>query len=309
MLLLSLVCLSLLSFGLYLTSSLTCTEDSSSKATVDDFIARALDQQVRVLCWIPSVENQLRNKVKVVNETWVKRCNKHVFFIDTHDRTEHSDIVRLEVKEGKKILTEKSMVALAYLYEHYGQDFDWFLKGDDDAYIIVENLKFLLSHYDPSSPVYLGHLYKTHLPQGYMSGGASYAISREALRLFNEEGLKKNVCRLNGHEDVEVGRCLHSVGVPSYNSLDRFGRETFHPLDPATHIVGPIPASQIPQDRFRMVDGDECCSQLTISFHKLDPKLMRIFDHLLYKTSVYGRQLDMSALQQFVPAVIIPPVK
>ena len=52
---------------------------------------------------------------------------------------------------------------------------------------------------------------------------------------------------------MEVGRCLHTVGVDSFYSRDKFGRDSFHPLEPHTHIVGPIPKNQIPQDRFFMV--------------------------------------------------------
>lgn len=57
----------------------------------------------------------------------------------------------------------------------------------------------------------------------------------------------------NGHEDVEVGKCLHTAGVDSHNTVDIFGRESFHPLTPSVHINGPIPSNQIPQDRFLMV--------------------------------------------------------
>ena len=53
---------------------------------------------------------------------------------------------------------------------------------------------------------------------------------------------------------------------------------------------------------------DECCSQLTISFHKVDPTLMKIIDHLLYRTSVYGRVLDMKALEGLVQPGTVPPL-
>ncbi|KAK7477607.1 hypothetical protein BaRGS_00031155 [Batillaria attramentaria] len=257
---------------------------------IDESAARALHRQVRVLCWIPSTEKQLNSKVRAVNDTWVKRCDGHVFFVDTQHHNASSDVIELGVKDGRGHLTEKSVAALAYVYEKYGKDYDWFLKGDDDAYVVVENLKFLLSHYNPNTPVYLGHLYKWHLREGYMSGGASYVLSREALRLLNVNGIRRNKCRLTGDEDVEIGRCLHDVGVSSHNTLDRFGRETFHPLNPTTHI------------------GADCCSQLSISFHKVNPDLMRVVDHLLYRTSVYGRNLDMKSLQlHFMEPGIVPP--
>nr|KAG5692611.1 hypothetical protein BaRGS_030039 [Batillaria attramentaria] len=142
-----------------------------SLVMIDESAARALHRQVRVLCWIQSTEKQLNSKVRAVNDTWVKRCDGHVFFVDTQHHNASSDVIELGVKDGRGHLTEKSVAALAYVYEKYGKDYDWFLKGDDDAYVVLENLKFLLSHYNPNTPVYLGHLYKWHLREGAGTSG------------------------------------------------------------------------------------------------------------------------------------------
>ncbi|XP_025107455.1 glycoprotein-N-acetylgalactosamine 3-beta-galactosyltransferase 1-like [Pomacea canaliculata] len=112
----------------------------------------------------------------------------------------------------------------------------------------------------------------------------------------------------NGHEDVEVGKCLHTAGVDSHNTVDIFGRESFHPLTPSVHINGPIPSNQIPQDRFLMVSGRNCCSELTISFHHMSPELIRIFDFLLYRVSVFGRVPDLAFLEKLYEAKTIPPL-
>ena len=33
---------------------------------------------------------------------------------------------------------------------------NWYLKADDDTYFIIENLKKMLSRYDPNKPHFLG---------------------------------------------------------------------------------------------------------------------------------------------------------
>lgn len=39
-------------------------------------------------------------------------------------------------------------------------------------YVIVENLRYMLTAYDPNDPVFLGCRFKPYVKQGYMSGGA-----------------------------------------------------------------------------------------------------------------------------------------
>ncbi|XP_025108376.1 glycoprotein-N-acetylgalactosamine 3-beta-galactosyltransferase 1-like isoform X3 [Pomacea canaliculata] len=152
---------------------------------VDDQAARALHLRVRVLCWLPSTKARLEGALKAVNETWGRRCDGRVYFVNTGHTA--NDVVDVGGLDGYDYLSSKSAAALKYLYHHHLHHYDWFIKGEDDTYIIVENLKLLLSHYNASSPVHLGTGYfNDHLP-----GGASYVLSREALRRVNEEGYRK----------------------------------------------------------------------------------------------------------------------
>lgn len=81
------------------------------------------------------------------------------------------------------------------------------------------------------------------MPKGYHSGGASYVLSREALRRLHEAHTEVNsTCKKDGGaEDVEIATCLRTRGVFPGKSLDKYGREMFHPLPFIDHFRGKLP--------------------------------------------------------------------
>ena len=200
-----------------------------------------MKKKVSVLCFIPTTNTRL-DKAAVVRDTWTPRCNKAVFFAPAPDRI--FPAVSIGNHEGREQLTTKVTEAFKYIYDNHFKDADWFLKADDDTYVIVENLRYLLSHFDPKEPLYFGHHFKKYTAQGYMSGGAGYVLSKEALKRLVTVGLRagRPECRRwGGAEDVAVGKCLEAVGVRAAKSIDDSGKQTFHPFTLGTHLFGPYP--------------------------------------------------------------------
>uniref|UniRef100_A0A914C571 Hexosyltransferase n=1 Tax=Acrobeloides nanus TaxID=290746 RepID=A0A914C571_9BILA len=78
-------------------------------------------------------------------------------------------------------------------------------KGEDDGYLIVENLRTFLKNFDPNKPHYFGAWLKSYLPKGYNSG-AGYVFSRGTLKIL-VEALEKDphFCPLADYEDLGIG--------------------------------------------------------------------------------------------------------
>uniref|UniRef100_A0A914DVJ7 N-acetylgalactosaminide beta-1,3-galactosyltransferase n=1 Tax=Acrobeloides nanus TaxID=290746 RepID=A0A914DVJ7_9BILA len=178
-----------------------------------------------------------------------KIVRKQKMFQHMHEDTDISKIIKenesglptvdLNLTEGRNMLWAKTKAAFKWIYYNELNDYDWFLKADTDSFILLENLRFMLLAYSRYDPVYFGCKFRPYTKQGYMSGGAGYVLSREALRKFVEEALPDpKKCRQdgNGPEDVEMGRCLENVGVIAGDSRDSTGKHRMLPFDPATHL-------------------------------------------------------------------------
>ena len=194
------------------------------------------DYTPRVFCIILTTPSAWETKGRAVRDTWAKRCDDYCFFFSgASGRTiSSSDACQLKTAEGKKHLTGKVIESLNYTVNKYGGAFDWYLKADDDTYMILENLRTMLAMFNASKDHYLGHRL-THeckrLPRGHNSGGAGYILSRRtASRLLQALRDRSPYCRRDGEvEDLDIATCLASQGVYPENTLDEDGRTTFHP--------------------------------------------------------------------------------
>lgn len=55
-----------------------------------------------------------------------------------------------------KKLWGKTKTGFKHAFENYLDKADWFFKGDDDTFLIVENLKKMLWNYKPADPIWFG---------------------------------------------------------------------------------------------------------------------------------------------------------
>ncbi|XP_013382730.1 glycoprotein-N-acetylgalactosamine 3-beta-galactosyltransferase 1-like [Lingula anatina] len=247
----------------------------------------------RLLCWILTTKKNFKTKAKAVKDTWSSRCDVRLFVAS--DKDDDLNTTVFNITDSRETLTQKTFAAFEYAYKHHINDADWFLKADDDTYVIIDNLRHLLTSYNSDQPWYLGHPIPCcplppHPPaEPYMSGGAGYVISKGALEKFYRVGLGQKLCPTTGnYEDMDFGKCLHKIGIKIGKSQDSNHRTLFHPFHPVTMINGADP--NLPTwfyiSRYPGLAGNtkgiDTLSEDTVSFHYVDPGSMYLMHFLLY---------------------------
>jgi epoxyqueuosine reductase QueG len=96
----------------------------------DTSLADNLYNEVKILCMVMTYPANHDTKAVHVRRTWGRRCNKLLFMTSAN----HSELetVVLDGDDNREELWNKTKKGFMHLYDHYLNDFDYFLKADDD---------------------------------------------------------------------------------------------------------------------------------------------------------------------------------
>ncbi|THD20717.1 Glycoprotein-N-acetylgalactosamine 3-beta-galactosyltransferase [Fasciola hepatica] len=234
-----------------------------------------------ILCWITVMPLNHERKAKHIKATWAKRCDKYIFMSSIND-PDLPSIAAVQF-ESRDMLWNKTHFALTYISKHFGEKFDYFFKADDDTYVVVENLRKLLSTYNPEIPFLMGYRHERFFAQGYPSGGAGYILSRAALRMMIKGFKTTEDCYSTTHsdnEDVKIGMCAQTLGIPLIDSRDARGFHHFEYRSPFELLNSSrLDASyNFLPNRTRV----DCCADYMITFHYIEPHELYFMDYLIY---------------------------
>ena len=171
----------------------------------------------KIFCMILTTKNNLKNKAKVIFDLWASQCDGYRFIsmmpdsankftaTDTFKELKYEDLFDVlqpvELKEDiYKKLTHKVYAGFRHVYNNH-QDYDWYLKADDDTVVFFDNLRQFLTDKDKNAPITYGYNINLDVPMGYHSGGAGYLLSKESLsRLGKKLNEDFKFCPDNGVE-------------------------------------------------------------------------------------------------------------
>ena len=115
-------------------------------------------QTPRIFCMITTAPKHFLTRTIAINDTWAPRCDRYFFVTEFPGNNAASALINFakqipiapikNITPGYKHLTQKSNLALLFAYTNYINDYDWFVKADDDTYLFVDNLKTFLSDKD-----------------------------------------------------------------------------------------------------------------------------------------------------------------
>ncbi|CAB3410902.1 unnamed protein product [Caenorhabditis bovis] len=160
-------------------------------------------------------------------KTWAQHVpGKVLIFVAEGTETIHEDmpVIRLKGVDDTYPPQKKSFAMVKWLAENMADEYDWFLRADDDLYIRGEELANFLRSIDSSRAHVIGQaglgnsaeygLLALGSTDNYCMGGPGIVMSRATLLKVSPylESCLQHL--LTSHEDVELGRCIRKhVGV------------------------------------------------------------------------------------------------
>lgn len=235
--------------------------------------------------------------------TWVKRCDNYIF----GSGEENNILPAIKACNSDEYNDSfcKFKNTIQYAWKNNGEKYDWYIKLDDDSYVVMENLKAYLSKQDKNVPEYHGLLRMDPPRQGdtqFAQGGAGYVMSKEAVRLLVDKGLNSSEYCVQKNfppDDVEVARCFKKLGLQFKNSLDTEEKEIFNEFSPselASNFVGNITDSSNNKSQNTIFTAIDKISRYPISFHHIRNGDMYFLEYFFYKMNVVNNNTKIDKI-------------
>ena len=178
-----------------------------------------------ILVGVQTAQKYLDTRMKAAYDTWAQSIPGNVIFFsgeESVDYAENSEIPLVSlpgVQDNMYPPQKKSFLMLKYMHDYFIDMYEWFVRADDDSFIIGPKLGKFLSSINSSKVYYIGQGGDGREEErgqlgldhniAYCMGGPGVILSRTALAKVapNIEYCLRNL--FSAHEDTELGRCVY----------------------------------------------------------------------------------------------------
>lgn len=221
-----------LALGWYYDESDVTYDDSGTVvelAKLAPASATAFDRAVRgankslLFVGVMTAQKYLSTRAAAVYDTWGKEIAGDVAFFSSATSTKPPNwpdlpLIPLQGVDDSYPPQKKSFTMLQYMWENFGDKYEWFLRADDDVYIRADRIEKFLRSINSEKAYFIGQAGRgkqeefgtlsLEYDQNFCMGGPGIILSRETLRRMapHLQYCLKNL--YTAHEDVEVGRCV-----------------------------------------------------------------------------------------------------
>ena len=175
-----------------------------------------------VLIGVMTAKKYLNTRIISSYQTWAKSIPGHVIYFSSEGSEDIAlpglPVIGLKGVDDSYPPQKKSFLMLKYMHDYYLDQYEWFMRADDDLYIKGNDFGKFLRSINSSHPHFIGQaglgnkeefgLLSLDKNENFCMGGPGMVLSRVVLERM---AVHISYCLKNlytTHEDVEIGRCV-----------------------------------------------------------------------------------------------------
>lgn len=111
-----------------------------------------------LLVGVMTADVYIETRARAVYETWGQKVPGKILFFtaDGESLPAGLPVIRLKGVDDSYPPQKKSFMMLKYMKDNYGDQFEWFMRADDDVFVKTDRLELFLRNINSSQPLFIG---------------------------------------------------------------------------------------------------------------------------------------------------------
>lgn len=251
------------------------------------------DYRIKCVIFIHPKQKFKTKYVQALRDTYTKQCNSTIYITNSYKiRKQFREELNVAFVQTSKTHYHWDLFReiLKFSTKHdKNETSNWTIFGDEQTFIVMANLRRILTFHNPKQPLILGKISTMRTLLSYAFPLAVHTVihpqggivfSSNALeRITNDECFGWLTPR---NTERALIRCSKKMKVQLMDPTDQYGMHLFNSENLKTLIMSS--SSPLSMEKKRA----QCCSNRAVSFGGMNYRQHRMVDFLLTKIKVFG---------------------